>query len=83
MDLEAPKPRPLEPYPEAKEIPYDALLDFAPFETIREYYSCPPANVSRNLMTEDIQGAQANQCHVQEPLDPMVSAILFCLAIQH
>lgn len=77
MDLELPRPRLPEPYPEAKEIPYNALLDFAPFETLKEYYPCPPANVSRNLMTEDIQGAQANQLSKQDPLDPMVSIVFF------
>uniref|UniRef100_A0A7I4D744 Uncharacterized protein n=1 Tax=Physcomitrium patens TaxID=3218 RepID=A0A7I4D744_PHYPA len=71
MDLELPKPRLVEPYPDPKEIPYDSLLDFAPFETLKEYYPCPPAGISRNLMTEDIQGGQANQFNVQDPKDPM------------
>lgn len=76
MDLELPKPRPPEPFPEPKPIPYDALLDFAPFETLKDYYGCPPAGISRNLMTEDIVGAQANQCGIKDPMDPMVSLFL-------
>lgn len=76
MDLELPKPRPPEPFPEPKPIPYDPLLDYAPFETLKDYYGCPPAGVSRNLMTEDIVGAQANQCGIKDPMDPMVSLLL-------
>lgn len=77
MDLELPRPRPPEPFPEPKPIPYDALLDYAPFETIKEYYPCPPACISRNLMTEDIVGAQANQCGIKDPMDPMVITLVF------
>lgn len=72
MDLALKSPRPAEPVPVKAEPPYDATLDQAPFETLKEYYPCPPAGLSRTLMTQDIEGAQSF-AGIKDPLDPMVS----------
>jgi hypothetical protein len=65
----------LEPTPADSQLPprrpaYDSTLDHAPFETLEKYYPCPPACISRNLMTEDVEGAQV-YTGIRDPLDPM------------
>lgn len=71
MDLALKSPRPAEPFFVKAEPPYDTTLDHAPFETLKEYYPCPPAGVSRTLLTQDIEGAQSF-AGIKDPLDPMV-----------
>lgn len=80
MDLALKSPRPAEPFPIKAEPPYDTTLDHAPFETLKEYYPCPAAGVSRTLMTQDIEGAQSF-AGIKDPLDPMVLFFLWFFSI--
>ncbi len=77
----------LEPTPADSQLPprrpaYDSTLDHAPFETLEKYYPCPPACISRNLMTEDVEGTQV-YTGIRDPLDPMVGKILHSCSHPH
>ncbi|CAM6015979.1 unnamed protein product [Sphagnum balticum] len=70
MDLASLEPTPADSQLPPRRPAYDSTLDHAPFETLEKYYPCPPACISRNLMTEDVEGAQV-YTGIRDPLDPM------------
>lgn len=82
MDLASLEPTPADSQLPPRRPAYDSTLDHAPFETLEKYYPCPPACISRNLMTEDVEGAQV-YTGIRDPLDPMVGKILHSCSHPH